>query len=319
MDGPPRFPCPVCEIGRDVLTIVAERNGFHACSCPICGRFEINQPAIFLLGSWPKPTWVPGEKNPKERLRAGLSAFVRQRNKSGMTPQLTEHSKLAEIADSYCHTSVAAKLPRVLERFEELTSRPGEWILLDYDHDYPLFDAADAGEALYLTQTLASQGLLEYDRGDRTSRITANGWNALMPSAGGGAPGSCFVAMSFDSALDDAYADGILPALTTCGFPSIRLDRVEHTDNINDKILADIRGSQFVLADFTGHKSGVYFEAGFALGLGKTVIWTCREDDSERAHFDTRPYNHILWKGPTDLRDKLTNRIRAVIPNAKIV
>ena len=65
--------------------------------------------------------------------------------------------------------------------------------------------------------------------------------------------------------------------------------------NINDKILADISRAQFVVADFTHHPNGVYFEAGFALGLGKLVIWRCRLDEfrPDRVHFDTQPYNHI--------------------------
>ena len=35
-----------------------------------------------------------------------------------------------------------------------------------------------------------------------------------------------------------------------------------------------------------GARGGVYFEAGFALGLGKTVFLTCREDRTKAVHFD---------------------------------
>lgn len=78
--------------------------------------------------------------------------------------------------------------------------------------------------------------------------------------------------MAFDPELNSAYDDGIEAAVQTdCGFRVIRLDRIPHNENINDKILADIRASQFVVADFTKHKSGVYFEAGFALRLGRNV------------------------------------------------
>jgi hypothetical protein len=59
--------------------------------------------------------------------------------------------------------------------------------------------------------------------------------------------------------------------------------------------MADIRRSEVVVADFTQHKAGVYFEAGFAMGLGQSVVFTCRREDYEDAHFDTRPHNHILW------------------------
>jgi hypothetical protein len=31
------------------------------------------------------------------------------------------------------------------------------------------------------------------------------------------------------------------------------------------------------------------------------------------AHFDTRQYNHIVWNDPAELRNKLANRIGALI------
>jgi hypothetical protein len=51
-----------------------------------------------------------------------------------------------------------------------------------------------------------------------------------------------------------------------CGIDVIRVDREEHVENINDKIIVDLTRSQFVVADFTHHPNGVYFEAGYALG-----------------------------------------------------
>ena len=88
---------------------------------------------------------------------------------------------------------------------------------------------------------------------------------------------------------------------------------MEHNQKICDKILAEIRLCQFMVADFTLHRGGIYFEAGFAMGLGRPVIWLCRHDDVDKTHFDTRQYNHVLWESPAELRDKLTNRIRATI------
>jgi hypothetical protein len=60
-------------------------------------------------------------------------------------------------------------------------------------------------------------------------------------------------------------------------------------------------------------RGGVYFEAGFAQGLGIPVIWTCRSDQISHVHFDTRQFNHILWTTPEDLKVRLFNRIGAVV------
>lgn len=134
-----------------------------------------------------------------------------------------------------------------------------------------------------------------------------------------------FVAMWFSEEMRDPYDLGILPAVSMHGFEAIRIDQKEHNNKIDDEIVAEIRNARFVIADFTcgivessGVKvavarGGVYFEAGFALALGIPVIWCCREDLIGHVHFDTRQYNHITWKTPDELCDKLTKRIGALI------
>ena len=68
------------------------------------------------------------------------------------------------------------------------------------------------------------------------------------------------------------------------GYDPIRVDSKQTNDKIDDKIIADIRKSGLVVADFTEQKCGVYFEAGFALGISVTLIWTCRDTEIDRLH-----------------------------------
>jgi len=68
-----------------------------------------------------------------------------------------------------------------------------------------------------------------------------------------------------------------------------------------------------VVADYTGQVNGVYFEAGFALGLDLKVVPTCREDEISKLHFDIKDLNTLLWKTPADLAEGLNRRIRAVV------
>jgi nucleoside 2-deoxyribosyltransferase len=79
--------------------------------------------------------------------------------------------------------------------------------------------------------------------------------------------------------------------------------------------LAEIRQAQIVVADFTGQRAGVYYEAGFAEGLSIPVIRTCRKDEEEQTklHFDVNHYPFIFWKDSEDLRKKLKARILARI------
>jgi nucleoside 2-deoxyribosyltransferase len=113
------------------------------------------------------------------------------------------------------------------------------------------------------------------------------------------------------------YEDGISTAIEALGYRSLRVDNKEHIGKVDDLIMAEIQESRFVVADFTGHRGGVYFEAGYALGLGLPVIWTCREDNIEKLHFDIRQYNCIKRATAEELREKLGNRLRATVGSIK--
>ena len=84
--------------------------------------------------------------------------------------------------------------------------------------------------------------------------------------------------------------NGIEPAVKDAGYEPVRIDRTEHADKIDDRIIAEIRRCRFLVCDFTCGllpdekaesgktaiaRGGVYYEAGFAHGLAKRVIWTC--------------------------------------------
>jgi len=143
--------------------------------------------------------------------------------------------------------------------------------------------------------------------------ISPEGWAHLehLRERNPGSP-QAFVAMSFDPSLLPLWLDGLEPAIRDAGYNPLRIDRKEHTRKIDDEIVAEIRRSKFLVVDLTGQRQSVYFEAGFALGLGITVIWTCRQDEIADLHFDIRQYNCIAWTDPTELKEPLTNRIRAV-------
>jgi hypothetical protein len=122
-----------------------------------------------------------------------------------------------------------------------------------------------------------------------------------------------FVGMSFDNNLREAWISGFDPAIRSAGYQPVRIDAKEYVGGITDEIMAEIRRSRFVVADYTGQKNGVYFEAGFALGLGLVVIPTCRADEIAGLHFDIRHLNTLTWNDPAELSDLLANRIRAVL------
>jgi nucleoside 2-deoxyribosyltransferase len=119
--------------------------------------------------------------------------------------------------------------------------------------------------------------------------------------------------MWFSDETREAYDRGIAPGVTDADFTPIRVDQKEHNNEITDEIMAEIRNCQFMVADFTGQRAGVYYEAGFAIGLGRPVVWSCRKDEIGKLHFDTNHRNYIDWQTPEELRERLFKRIRATI------
>jgi nucleoside 2-deoxyribosyltransferase len=94
---------------------------------------------------------------------------------------------------------------------------------------------------------------------------------------------------------------------------------------IIDNILRQrIRQVRFVICDLTHGNHGAYWEAGFAEGLGKPVIYTCKKAvfegaEGEKPHFDTNHHQTIVWSVDNLEKnaEELKATIRCSIPEAK--
>jgi hypothetical protein len=235
----------------------------------------------------------------------------------------------------------AGQIPSVIERidmallyFGERIKKPKDDVMHENYYGLDQFSAATSGlDPLYEDGILPLLGEHEYfntDKYNRLKTMTAKGWQRYAELKNQQPNSSqAFVAMWFDPSMHEIYDTGISQAIEDAGYDPIRIDRQEHNNKIDDEIIAHIRRSKFVVADFTSEifertkngkviqttepRGGVYFEAGFAKGLGKEVIWTVNEDVLKFVHFDTRQFAHIVWNSAEDLREKLSRRISATL------
>ncbi|MEG2038379.1 MAG: hypothetical protein RRZ73_01495 [Oscillospiraceae bacterium] len=146
-------------------------------------------------------------------------------------------------------------------------------------------------------------------------KITANGWLKIQQlQEQKKVLKQGFIAMSFDPSLAEAR-ESIIKAIESCGYDTSIIDIKEHNNQIVPEIFHEIKRSQFVVADLTGHKNGVYYEAGYAEALGKEVILTCQKASKAetRPHFDVAQKNTIFWEDEADLLTRLVNRIDATV------
>jgi hypothetical protein len=193
--------------------------------------------------------------------------------------------------------------------------------------DYPVCFAANIDEFGFYAQFVKDAGFVDGQRAERPLEelgdyhywLTPKGWEEIERVPTFDSP-YAFVAMSFTKdgkygpLLTEAYERAIMPAVEQdAGYETIRVDRQEFLGDIVFEIIARIRECRFIVADVTEHKNGVYFEAGYAMGMGLPVIWMCHKDDMQKAHFDTNHMNHIEWDDLLELRKRLANRILATI------
>lgn len=242
-----------------------------------------------------------------------LSAALREASDRGNARFVTTHT-IPDLIESVSKPRDPLEaIDRLLLWVMDRTASAVDYIPLQPANDYPVIAAENAPELNFIIQKARDLDYLEMS--NEGARLDLEGWKRVAelrtyrPHSD-----QAFVAMWFDASLNDAWENGMKPAVIAAGYRPYRVDQQEHNDKIDDLIIAEIRRSAVVVADFTGHRGGVYFEAGFAMGLGIPVIRTCRIDDMDKLHFDTRQYNHVAWSDPTDLLGKLRLRIEATVP-----
>jgi hypothetical protein len=117
------------------------------------------------------------------------------------------------------------------------------------------------------------------------------------------------------------------PTIRALGFFPIRIDEIQHNENIDQRILTEIDKASVVVADLTYARPSVYYEAGYAQGRGLPVVFTSRADhlavklqaDDLRIHFDLRQRNIVPWSSPSDpsfgvrFRAHLTPTVRPLV------
>jgi hypothetical protein len=135
----------------------------------------------------------------------------------------------------------------------------------------------------------------------------------------------CFIASAFEREdVDSIYENCVVPTLKNLSIKPLRVDRVEHNDDIDNKIIELLESSDIVIADLTYARPSVYYEAGYATGHGKPVVYIARSDhfrakndDPEgllRVHFDLQMKNIIPWSKPNDaFSNRLENRLKHVL------
>lgn len=126
-----------------------------------------------------------------------------------------------------------------------------------------------------------------------------------------------FVAMSIDPA--NAELEDILEAIKEgalrCGVHAERVDEYQSNERITDRILESIDKAEYIIVDLTNSRPNVFYEAGYAQGIGKTPVYIAKY--GTKLEFDLKDYPVIFFKNMKQLKDSLESRIRALAKYAE--
>lgn len=270
--------------------------------CRTCGAYVITGSLLAL--PFPLPD--------SERYRFSFWSKRRQLEGSAPVP-LSSHTIDAIIAQ-LPNPATHEKADILLVSLTLLHPEPGKCFKIDGFRECSLACARNETELEYFVRCLVNGGDLVV-RQPHGYEMTGTGWERAARLMSQMAPTSktAFVALWFEDEMLKLWKSAFAPAIKRAGFEPRLANDPAHNEQIDARIIAELRQCRFVVADVTGARTGVYFEAGYALGLGRPVIWTCRRDRAADMHFDTRQYNHILWDTAADLGDQLYYRIVATI------
>ena len=300
--------CPICSNAQATTN---ERDLIYRMDCQRCGKFTITREA--------RDDWNDHHlRTQSERSLANISGWIREHR------NISIKSDLLDFLKNITSPRIKERADKLLLAFEKRTEEIGKAIPIpghmpDANDYIGLTWSINLKEVYYLTEKYLIEEKRYLEKINTPPKgyvITPMGFSyldELRQIQHDSMLGFC--AMWFNDDLFPVWTNAIEPAIRNAGYAPKRIDRVEHNNRIDDEIVAMIRRSRFVVADFTGQRGGVYFEAGFALGLDIPVIWTVRLDDLDEVHLDNRQYNFITWRmdNLADLRDRLQNRIEATI------
>ena len=296
--------CIVCK-SSNANVIDIPGGGLKKIECPLCGWYRISEEAV-------EDSIINQISNEDKIL---FSAYLRNHTSQRNPMKLLSDDivRIPETVAQYKQLTAMDKVHSVIRFLAKGSSSIGAPVELDLETDYPLFYCKSIKELRCIRDHLVETEIITISAPKFPPVLTIAGWQKYESLKEINQHSKrVFVAMSFDKDLDAVFKL-IEEACDACGFKAYRVDLEEHNEKICDKIIAGIKSSRFVIADFTGQRHNVYYEAGFAKGMGLEVIWCCKENEKDNLKFDIRQYNHIFWNDYEDFKDRLINRIQAVL------
>ncbi|WP_323587913.1 hypothetical protein [Aliarcobacter butzleri] len=294
--------CPICKKNDNIYKYEQPNKYFE---CYYCGDFIITPTFEQILA-----------KDNYNRIR--MSSWIREQNSAGIIPTilLENFSQLKDIKDKKINQKYELLLKYMYSEKTiqiQLSNLNRLYLVLFWCEDIDEFNIllSKAVELNHLKLVSNGMNYQEYS-------ISYDGKEFVENLGLDNNSNKIFMAFHFTEEMKKEFESTIKRAVIDSSEGKLEAVRVsssatDHDAKIDDELIGMIKSSKAVIADFTGNRTAVYYEAGFAMGLGIPVIWTCKKADVDNLSFDTRQYPHIIWENEDDLYNQVLNRLKAKI------
>ncbi len=297
--------CPFCFMTAEVYSSSVQSD--RDITCKSCGKFIVSCDAFMKMGTSNYREYLENNK----KIISYVRGFICE------NPNVRiDLDRLEKILN--CKTiNIYEKAYKLLNTLNEKIDFPGKTIdrksILDNSEVISSCYAYDNNEIDYFLKYLKKKDYIHYV--DNIIEITPEGYSHLEEYNKSTGRDIAFCAMCFDPSLLPLWDKAIEPAIRASGYDPRKINKEPYNGCVVDEIKALIRRSKFVIADLTRHRNGVYYEAGFAEGLGLPIIFTCEKETHTDAHFDVKHLNTILWEKDkwNELKNELQWRIEGTL------
>ena len=305
--------CPICELEAAFQINTGEKiSTFYEVECIGCGYFYVDRYVYDYFA------FYGDKKNITKQVRALVSHFIR---KNCQLPEPTKNENRIDYVKRHCLTGEKVKeieknetLPKPPEQLNNLILSIGKETETSEDKKpfhlrtlTAIIGSINSNTTLKLLNYAKELKLISYQNSQVSETIEAEltmpGWQRYGELTQNTADNkNVFMAMQFgDKDIDQFYEDHLKPLINKMGFTLNKLEAIAG-DTIDNQIRVAIRDARFIIADISRGNKGAYFEAGYAEGLGKTVIYTCdkktfeeKDDRHIKPHFDINHMPIYVW------------------------
>ncbi len=330
MDG--STDCPVCRnVEGGHCKPTRDRRAAFGFECSICGKFEATSEAYNWLKATRDDQGEPRELREITKMERALISHKLRSAERQDRPFVIDDGWIEHLISEVSLPSPIVQAAHMIRFIGDEVRWSGEDLKGLPDHLHAVIGAPGRQSAIDLAIELHNGRLLRLNPsgaagtiGDSARPIsmptditlTLDGWQRYEDERRGRFEGRYgFVAMQFgDPELESFVKQVLKPATKEMGYDLVDMRDVARAGVIDNIMRTQIRDSAFVIADLTHDNSGAYWEAGYAEGLGKPVIYICESAkfDEDSTHFDTNHCTTVPWSDddPERFRRKLIATLR---------